>query len=212
MAKRKETQAERIAKIPIEEISKITVNDRKKLEKYVSQMRYGYKRRANQFKRQGVFSHAQKALEDSTTHKKSKPLSKMSRNQLVLEFARYQKFFNSQTATLEGINKINRDQDIRIFGADENGRPLHRMTEQERQLFWTLYDEYENQEPSGVNRYGYAFIWNQIGEMIISGDELSKDNLIQSLNALKSRLEKTEKFNLEGDVPNVYSGRGPTLK
>lgn len=211
--KRKETQAEKIAKIPIEEISKITTNDRKQLEKYVSQMRYGYKRRANQFKRQGVFSHAQKALEDSFSGKRQLPLNKMTRNQLIYEFARYQKFFSYITSTMEGIEKVNREQDIRIFGINKDtGQPLQRMTEEERELFWTVYDEYANQEPSGVNRYGYNFIWNQIGEMVISGEELSKENLTKSLKAVKERLEKTEKFSLEGDVPNVYSGRGPTFK
>lgn len=211
MAKKKQTQAEKIAKMDIEKISKISNRNRKQLEDYVKKLQYGYKRRVQQFQNQGLVSHAQISLEGSSATGKRQPLNKMSRNQLILEFAKYQKFFNSKTSTVEGIKEVNREQDIRIFGKDNSGKPLRTMTEKQRQLFWQTYEEYENQEPTGVNRYGYGFIWNQLGEMIIQGDEITEDNLILNLNRLREKLDQSERRLDIGSVPNVYSGKGPSI-
>lgn len=211
MAKRKQTQAEKIASIPIEQIIKMGGKERKTLENYVSTLRRGYKRRVQSFARKGLTSHAQIALEGTIPDKKPVQLTKMTRNQLILEFARYSKFFNDITSSEAGIKKVNREQDIRIFGQDAKGRPRRTMTDTERQKFWSLYEEYENQHPTASSRYGSESIQQQIADAMFDTQTIGGDNLIDFLDRVENRLaQKTMEENLRS-VPNVYSGRGTTF-
>lgn len=205
---RKLTQAERIAKIPIEQISKMTNNQRKQLESYVRTMRTGYKRRAQSFARKGLVSHAQVALEGSLPSKKPVQLTKLTRNQLILEFARYANFFNSVTSSEKGIKEVNKAQDIRLFGKDAKGRPKHTMTQEQRTKFWSLYEEYKNQNPSKFVNYGYNKIQEGIAEMVSQGDELTSENLTELMDRLSDVLEQNETEENLRSVPNVFSGRG----
>ena len=84
MAKRKQTQSEKIASIPIEQIIKMSGKERKTLEYYVRTLRQGYKRRVQSFARKGQTSHAQIAFEGTIPDKKPVQLTKMTRNQLIL--------------------------------------------------------------------------------------------------------------------------------
>lgn len=211
MAKRKQTKAEKIASIPIEQIIKMSGKERKTLENYVSTLQRGYKRRAQSFARKGLTSHAQIALEGTIPDKKPVQLTKMTRNQLILEFARYSKFFNDITSSEAGIKKVNREQDIRIFGQDAKGRPRRTMTDTERQKFWSLYEEYENQHPTASSRYGSESIQQQIADAMFDTQTIGGDNLIDFLDRVENSLaQKTMEENLRS-VPNVYSGRGTTF-
>lgn len=211
MAHRRKTKAEQIASIPIEQITKMSGKERKTLEKYVRTLRQGYKRRVQSFARKGLISHAQIALEGTIPNKKPVQLTKMTRNQLILEFARYSKFFNDVTSSETGIKKVNREQDIRIFGQDSRGRPRRTMTDTERQKFWTLYEEYENQHPTASSRYGSESIQQQIADALFDTQSIGGENLIDFLDRVEQRLlQKTTEENLRS-VPNVYSGRGTTF-
>lgn len=211
MARRRKTKAEQIASIPIEQITKMSGKERKTLEKYVRTLRQGYKRRVQSFARKGLISHAQIALEGTIPNKKPVQLTKMTRNQLILEFARYSKFFNDVTSSETGIKKVNREQDIRIFGQDSRGRPRRTMTDTERQKFWTLYEEYENQHPTASSRYGSESIQQQIADALFDTQSIGGENLIDFLDRVEQRLlQKTNEENLRS-VPNVYSGRGTTF-
>lgn len=211
MAKRKQTQAEKIASIPIEQIIKMSGKERKTLENYVRTLQQGYKRRVQSFARKGLTSHAQIAFEGTIPDKKPVQLTKMTRNQLILEFARYSKFFNDITSSEAGIKKVNREQDIRIFGQDVKGRPRRTMTDTERQKFWSLYEEYENQHPTASSRYGSESIQQQIADALFDTQSIAGDNLIDFLDRVENRLaQKNIEENLRS-VPNVYSGRGTTF-
>lgn len=211
MAKRKQTQAEKIASIPIEQIIKMSGKERKTLENYVRTLQRGYKRRIQSFARKGLTSHAQIAFEGTIPDKKPVQLTKMTRNQLILEFARYSKFFNDVTSSEAGIKKVNREQDIRIFGQDAKGRPRRTMSDTERQKFWSLYEEYENQHPTASSRYGSESIQQQIADALFDTQSIGGDNLIDFLDRVENRLaQKTMEENLRS-VPNVYSGRGTTF-
>lgn len=211
MAHRRKTKAEQIASIPIEQITKMSGKERKTLEKYVRTLRQGYKSRVQSFARKGLISHAQIALEGTIPNKKPVQLTKMTRNQLILEFARYSKFFNDVTSSETGIKKVNREQDIRIFGQDSRGRPRRTMTDTERQKFWTLYEEYENQHPTASSRYGSESIQQQIADALFDTQSIGGENLIDFLDRVEQRLlQKTTEENLRS-VPNVYSGRGTTF-
>lgn len=210
MAKRKQTKAEKIAAIPIEDIVKITGKDRKILEQYVRTLHSGYKRRVQSIAKKGLVSHARIALERTIPDKKPVQLTKMTRNQLILEFARYAKFFNDVTSSEEGIRKVNRGQDIRLFGADKRGRPKYSMSQEERTRFWELYEEYQNQNPSKFVNYGYNTVQQAIVEITSRGNELTSENLVILMDKLDTILEKRYFDENLRSVPGVYSGRGPT--
>lgn len=211
MAKRKQTKAEKIASIPIENITKMSGKERNTLEKYVRTLRSSYKRRVQSFSRKGLISHAQIALEGTIPDKKPVPLTKMTRNQLILEFARYSKFFNDVTSSEEGIKRVNREQDIRIFGKDAKGRPRRTMSDTERQKFWSLFEEYQNQNPTANSRYGSESIQQQIADALFDIQSVNGENLVDFLDRVEMRLaQRSIEENLRR-VPNVYSGRGITF-
>lgn len=211
MAKRKQTQAEKIASIPIENITKMSLSERKQLEKYIQTLRSGYKRRVQSFSRKGLISHAQIALEGTMPNKRPVQLTKMTRNQLILEFARYSKFFNDVTSTEEGIKKVNREQDIRIFGTDSRGKPKRTMTDLERQKFWNLFEEYQNQNPTANSRYGSESIQQYIADALFENQGINDENLVDFLTRVEQRLEQKSIDENLRSVPNVYSGRGTTF-
>lgn len=206
MAK-KQTQAERISKIPIEQITSLSGKDRKKVESYVRTLMQGYKRRVQSFNRKGIISYAQMSLEGTVPSTKPVQLTKLTRNQLILEFARYSKFFNDVTSSEEGIKRVNREQDIRIFGKDARGRPRRTMTQQERQKFWSLYAEYENQHPNATSRYGSESVQQQIADAMFDTTSVG-DNLVDFLDRVEARLQQKSIDENLRSVPNVYSGRG----
>lgn len=211
MAKRKQTQAEKIASIPIENITRMSGKDRKTLEKYVRILSAGYKRRVQSFARKGLVSHAQIALEGTIPDRKQIQLTKMTRNQLILEFARYAKFFNDVTSSEAGIKKVNKEQDIRIFGQDAKGRPRRTMTDQERQKFWSLFEEYQNQNPTATSRYGSESIQQQIADALFDTQYINGENLVDFLDRVEQRLAQHSMEENLRSVPNVYSGRGTSF-
>lgn len=208
--KKKITRAEQISSMPMEQVMKLSGKEgRKKLESYVKSLKFGYKRRVQSFNKKGLISHAQIALEGSLPPGKEVQLTKMTRNQLILEFARYAKFFQDVTSTEEGIRNVNTQQDIRIFGADQKGRPKRTMTDAERQKYWSLYEEYQNQQPTANSRYGSESIQQMVAEALFDTDGTPGENLVDFLDRVEGRLaQKSREENLRS-VPNVYSGRGP---
>lgn len=207
------TKAENIANIPIEDIVKLSGKEgMAKLREYVSTMRAGYSRRVSSFKNQNVDSYAQIAFEKSLPPNYNQiQLTRMTRNQLILEFARYSEFFKSMTSSIKGIKQVNLEQDVRIFGTDETGKPNYRMTREQRKGYWDLYDEYLKQEPTGTNRYGYGIVMQKVADMILEGHKITKENLLPKLDVLREKLSQDEEFMIQEELPNVYTGRGPNF-
>lgn len=204
------TRAEQIANTPMEQVMKLSGKEgRKTLESYVKFLKYGYNRRVQSFQRKGLVSHAQIALEGTLPTGKQVQLTKMTRNQLILEFARYSRFFQNVTSSEKGIKEVNRQQDIRIFGTDSRGRPKRTMTTKEREKYWSLYEEYQNQHPTGNSRYGSESIQQTLAEAVFDTGGTPGENLVDFLDRVEKRLaQKSREKNLRS-VPNVYSGRGP---
>lgn len=229
---KKPTKAEKISKIPIEEIASLSGEEgMKKLRGYVSALQMGYKRRVGQFKRQNLSSYAQISLEASMSDAaRKRKVSDMTRNQLLMEFARYSKFFNSVSSTVAGIKALNREQDARIFGVDEKGNPLNTMTKDERDLYWSVYDEFFNQETDVFSSYGSSRVQQAVAEVQNSGTDMSDKivAIIKTKSILTGisfdtlwEIYQREKngdrpvnlvYEDEKSTPNVYSGRGPTFK
>lgn len=208
---RKLTKAERIARIPDIQISKLKGDEgRKQLIQYVRTLQAGYKRRVASFLRQGEFSHAQYSLEESFTPGARGKISNMSMRQLHMEFARYAQFFKSETSTLEGIRKVNRQQDIRIFGVDEKtGRPLQNMSSEQRQEYWKLYDEYMNQHPE------HFLASEQVQQILGSSQFLPSNNsydISKRIEEIRAELERQRNLEqIQRSVPNVFMGGGPFI-
>lgn len=201
------TKAEKIAKIPIEEVAKLSgETGKKQLEKYVSTMRSSYRRRVQSFRHNNQVSHAQISLERSLVARPV-PLKNMSRNQLILEFVRYSKFFNSETSSLSGIRKVNRIQDARIFGVNKRGKPLATMTSEQRERYWNLYEEFLNQKPLLSAPSYSSHVQQSIAEALFN-DKISPDNLVKFLDYVESKIKKTIASENMEDIPNVHSGRG----
>lgn len=209
------TKAEILAKTPYQEISKIKFDEkgRKKLIADVTALRSAYKRRVLSFKRNGLVSHAQIALEREIPRTKQVQLTEMTRNQLLLEFFRYATFFNSETSTAEGIKRLNREQDARIFGVDNKGRPRLTMSKEERILFWDTYEEYKNQFPADVNQQFSSEQTQQfIADAIFGKNSISSIGLADFLSQVRDRLQSNKEAEDIQDVPNTFSGRRDDFK
>lgn len=210
MAKQRETQAMKISKLPMEDIMRLSgAEGRKKLEAYVRTLRSSYKRRVLSFRKNNLVSHAQISLEATLPRESQVPLTKMSRNQLLLEFFRYAKFFNDKTSTEQGIKRVNSEQDIRLFGKNSRGRPKRTMTNREREDFWSIYDEFRNQFPEWTALPFSEDEQKAIAEAMFTDDGFSKLTLTQKLERVRDILiQRQIKQNLE-DTPNAFAGRGP---
>lgn len=185
----KKTRAEEYAEIPIEVITLIKADKQgiKELVRYVSTMRQGFKRRANQIKRAGMYSYAadkyardpdddpairqrvNEIISDSLKNGQTiGEANARARNWLVHEFARYSSFFESETSTLTGISDVNRRQDIAIFGKTEEGDPKGTLNLGERRAYWALFNEFAvgDNTAATFNRYGSHRMQTIIGEFV----------------------------------------------
>lgn len=222
MANKKLTKAERLAKIPIEDIIKSGGPEgTKKQIEILKTLAVGYKRRAASFDRKDIFSYAQDKYEAYHNTLSAREIKKLNFNQRVLEIAKLQSFFNSRTSSLKGIKEINREQDVRIFGADEEGTPLGTLDKKERKAYWTLYENFLNQNP--IKLVTSERIQQLLGTIKISNelknaiwDKKKTEDLppefMDIINKLKKLAEDDSLLNEETDpeeVGNVFMGRGP---
>lgn len=208
MAKRI-TKAEKIAAMSPEELAKYKgLSGDKQLRSYLSTLRAGYKRRVGSFSRKGLVSYAQISFEKSAPNNlKGVPLTKMNRNQLLLEIARYSKFFNDVTSTEKGIRETNYAQDRRIFGTDYKGRPLYTMTQKEREEYWDFYDEFKNQFPEWSTQPFSESVQQSLAEAIFEDPDFENATFTQKLRIAREHFELLQDKESMEDGPNVLSGR-----
>lgn len=138
---------------------------------------------------------------------KKMDFDKMSRNKQYLELAKMQQFFQSETATLRGAYRVNKEQDIRIFGKGKYGLPLDTMDDKTRTKYWEVYHEYENAHEGmlGTPQHSETF-QILLGEMMKSG-QVTREDLAEAITkldeAFKERLANEERTKFE---PNVMQG------
>lgn len=219
-AKKKPTKAEQIANMPIEDIVKqySALGKKDKGMKYLQDtlrtLRTGYTRRVGQFKRRKIYSYAASQVEASIPENvKRKKINQLTYHQLLMEIARYSKFFKDVTSSVAGIEKVNREQDARIFGEDLFGNPVRRMTEEERQRYWKLYDEFINQHKI----YGLPGtsdpVQKVVSNLMFGTDKtFESKTLMEKFDIIERELLKYISDENLGGSPNVYSGRGPTFQ
>ncbi len=79
------------------------------------------------------------------------------------------------------------------------------MSEEERAKYWTVYEEYQNQKPQQIARYGSERIQQVLASVMSDKDA----DTLQILADMADELdEMTKKMEMQGG-PNVYSGKGP---
>lgn len=198
------TKAEKYATLSDKIVSKMTKSE---LEKIVKVMRTGYLRRVQQFARRDEISYAQIMFEGSKPEKQV-PFSKMTRNQVYMEYARYAHFFKSVTSNIKGIHSVNKAQDISLFGADSRGRPLYRMNNEERKRYWSLYDEFNNQKKTSMAKFGSETIQQFIADAMFGSDFIDQTNLSDFFDQVEERLARQKQEYDLRSVPNVLQGRG----
>ena len=207
-------QYETLIDTPYEELSSLKLENGaiEKLSHYVNILRRGLKIRMAKFEKTGEYSYVFDKIEGANL--KNVPASQIGagrtakerRNLLLQEIARYQSILEAKSATVEGAREINREQDIRIFGVDESGKPRDTFTKDERREYWSLYEEYEKYDPTYGSRYGSETTQQVIADLYRSG---SVDRATM-LSTAKQRLEElkaqTEGGTIE-EIANVYAGR-----
>lgn len=140
------------------------------LKKTLEQARKKYETRVGQFDKQGkyFYSYARTKMDDYYSEVGKPSIKKISRNRAMAELFRLQEFFNSKSSTVKGARDVNREQDIRIFGIDDNGKPIKKMTSEQRKAYWTLYEEFTNQHPNYEYIYGSNSIQQYLGDYVLN--------------------------------------------
>ena len=193
---RKLTAAEKLAAAPWDDIVKLTTSkeDMATLIKNVTVLRQGMMRRAAMFERKGIFSYAvdaskkmnikgktakeiyNEAMKGPGTDKYKKA---RARNMLIAEYAKYQQFFQSYTASIEGINYVNAEQDERIF---EKEYQTKTMTDDERKTFWHAYEDFmENPQFIRTASMTSESVQQHLASAMFSHEDLKPENLVEDV-------------------------------
>lgn len=112
------------------------------------------------------------------------------------ELSRLHDFFNAKTSTVKGAERVMRNQDIRIFGADSRGRPKETMTREERDLFWSVFNEFARSDQYASTfwaHYRKNQVEGELGRIVLG--QRGKDNRMElnaMLEALKASLEEDQ--------------------
>lgn len=197
----------RLSETPVEETVKKT---KKELITDVRNLSRAYKRRVRDIENAGVISMAAIKAEDQIFKPTRKnPISSLSRNKLLSAYYAYSDFFKSKTSTIEGTNKVNLEQDIRIFGVDEDGTPKKRMSNDERKEYWKVYNEFTKRNPMPKSRRGSGDDQKEVANIFFSRNR--KQSVAQMVSLAEKRIKK-ENMKIDSSVrrknETVYSGKG----
>lgn len=193
------------------EISKLNQKDAAEM---LRQFREKFRYRQKAFDRAGknVYSPALEKMEDYYDRNGVQSPETMNVNRIRSELFHIQEFFNSKTADVKGAREVMREQDARIFGTNERGTPLKRMTIEERTKFWSVYEEYLKTFKNAEAKYGSERIQQFLGDLTM-GDRGKKNifrkgdlGLMQQLNALNTMLRESEGEH-HVELRNVRQGR-----
>lgn len=202
------------AKLKSMDASEISKLNQKDAAEMLRQFREKFLYRRKAFDRAGknVYSPALEKMEGYYDRNGVQSPETMNVNRIRSELFHIQEFFNAKTGDVKGAREVMREQDARIFGKNERGTPLKRMTIEERTKFWSVYEEYLKTFKNAEAKYGSERIQQFLGDLTL-GDRGKKNifrggdiGLIQQLNALNTMLRESEgEHNVE--LRNVRQGR-----
>ena len=203
----------RLKSMSSSEISSLNTKDGSAQE-MLRQFREKFRYRQKAFDRAGknVYAPALEKMEDYYERNGVQSPESMNVNRIRSELFHIQEFFNAKTGEVKGAREVMREQDARIFGTNERGVPLHRMTIEERTKFWSVYEEYLNTFKNAWSKYGSDRIQQFLGDITI--DDRGRKNmfkngsigLMQQLNALNTMLRESEGEH-HVELRNVRQGR-----
>lgn len=194
------------------EISKLSTKDGSAQE-MLRQFREKFRYREKAFNRAGknVYSPALEKMEDYYDRNGERSPEKMTVHQIRSELFHIQEFFKSKTGDVKGAREVMREQDIRIFGENSRGNPVHRMTIEERTKFWSVYEEFLNTYKTAWSNYGSTRIQQYLGSLTIGDRKVSafrkgSIGLMDQLNALDKMLRESGEEDVI-EMRNVRQGR-----
>lgn len=203
----------RLKNMTASEISSLNTKDGSAQE-MLRQFREKFRYRQKAFDRAGknVYSPALEKMEGYYDRNGVQSPETMNVNRIRSELFHIQEFFNAKTGDVKGAREVMREQDARIFGTNERGTPLKRMTIEERTKFWSVYEEYLKTFKNAEAKYGSERIQQFLGDLTI-GDRGKKNifrkgsiGLMQQLNALNTMLRESEGEH-HVELRNVRQGR-----
>lgn len=194
------------------EISKLSTKDGSAQE-MLRQFREKFRYREKAFNRAGknVYSPALEKMEDYYDRNGERSPEKMTVHQIRSELFHIQEFFKSKTGDVKGAREVMREQDIRIFGTNSRGNPLHRMTIEERTKFWSVYEEFLSTYKNAWANYGSNRIQQYLGSLTIGDRKVSafrkgSIGLMEQLSALDKMLRESGEEDVI-EMRNVRQGR-----
>lgn len=150
------------------ELGKLKLSEARAL---LRQARAAYEKQEQTFSKyeNSVWSPALEKMQDYYEDNGKNPVSKMRLSKVQSELFRLQDFFGSETSTVPGARRVMLEQDRRIFGTSEKtGKPIRRMTLDERTEFWAAYNEFINMEKEAyVRNMGSNTIQTFLGQIIL---------------------------------------------
>lgn len=203
----------RLKSMTASEISSLNTKDGSAQE-MLRQFREKFRYREKAFDRAGknVYSPALEKMQDYYERNGVQSPDSMNVNRIRSELFHIQEFFNSKTADVKSAREVMREQDARIFGVNERGTPLKRMSIEERTKFWAVYEEFLRTYKNAESIYGSDKIQQFLGDITL-GDRAKKNvfrkgsiGLIQQLNALNTMLRESE-GERHVELRNVRQGR-----
>ena len=199
------------AKLKSMDASEISKLNQREAAEMLRQFREKFRYRQKAFDRAGknVYSPALEKMEGYYERNGVQSPESMNVNRIRSELFHIQEFFNSKTADVSGARKVMRDQDASIFGVDSKGRPLKRMSIEERTEYWSTYEEFLKTFKNADAIYGSNRIKQFLGD-VMKGDKTRKNifsaGLMERLNALNTMLRESEGEH-HVELRNVRQGR-----
>lgn len=196
-----------------EEISRLSTKDGSAQE-MLRQFREKLLFRMKAFDRAGknVYSPALEKIDSYYDRNGVQSPESMNVNRIRSELFHIQEFFNSKTADVKGAREVMREQDARIFGTNERGTPLKRMTIEERTKFWSVYEEFLKTYKNAEAIYGSDKIQQYLGSLTLD-DRKKKGVFMREDTGLMQQMEALQKTLRENvgeyhaDMLNVRQGR-----
>lgn len=199
------------AKLKSMSASEISKLNQKEAAEMLRQFREKFRYRQKAFDRAGknVYSPALEKMEGYYERNGEQSPESMNVNRIRSELFHIQEFFNSKTADVKSARKVMREQDAAIFGVDSKGRPLKRMSIEERTEFWATYEEFLKTYKNVEAMYGSDRIQQFLGD-VMKGNKARKNmfssGLTERFNALNAMLRESEGEH-HVELRNVRQGR-----
>lgn len=199
------------------ELGKLKLSEARSL---LRQARAAYEKQEQTFSKykDSVWSPAVEKMQDYYEDTGKNSISKMRLSKVQNELFRLQDFFGSETSTVPGARRVMMEQDRRIFGTSEKtGKPIKRMSLDQRTEFWAAYNEFVNMEKeSYIRNMGSNTIQTFLGQIILeknkkgdgySGFDYSDFKELRRRIARDREREEWEMSSYESGDSDVLSGK-----